>query len=51
MTWTTSCTGAVEAGTTGAGARAYLLILGALSLVALAFSPWASAAALRQALE
>src|SRR5262252_2734479 len=43
--------GAAEAGATGAGARAYLLILGALSLAALAFCPWASAAALRQALE
>jgi heme exporter protein B len=43
--------GAAEASLTGAGARAYLLILGALSLAALAFCPWASAAALRQALE
>lgn len=43
--------GAVEAGTTGTGARAYLLVLGSLSLVALALCPWASAAALRQALE
>ena len=43
--------GAAEAGATGDGARAYLLILGALSLAALAFCPWASAAALRQALE
>jgi heme exporter protein B len=43
--------GAVEASVAGTGARAYLLILGALSLVALALCPWASAAALRQALE
>jgi heme exporter protein B len=43
--------GAVEAGTAGTGARAYLLVLGALSLVALTLCPWASAAALRQALE
>ena len=42
---------AVEAGAAGGGARPYLLILGAISLAALAFSPWASAAALRQALE
>jgi len=43
--------GAVEASEAGNGARAYLLILGAMSLAALAFCPWASAAALRQALE
>ena len=43
--------GAAEASATDAGARAYLLILGGLSLAALAFCPWASAAALRQALE
>lgn len=43
--------GAVEAGTAGTGARAYLLVLGAQSLVALTLCPWASAAALRQALE
>jgi heme exporter protein B len=43
--------GAVEASTAGSGARAHLLILGALSLAALALCPWASAAALRQALE
>ena len=42
---------AVEASVTGAGARADLYILGALSLAALALSPWASAAALRLALE
>jgi heme exporter protein B len=43
--------GAVEATATGSGARAHLLILGALSLVTLALCPWATAAALRQALE
>ena len=43
--------GAVEASVAGEGERAYLLILGALSLAALAFCPWAGAAALRQALE
>ena len=43
--------GAVEASVAGAGGRAYLLILAALSLAALAFCPWASAAALRQAFE
>jgi heme exporter protein B len=43
--------GAVEASAVGSGARAYLSILGALTLAALAFSPWAAAAALRQALE
>ena len=43
--------GAVEASTAGSGARAHLLILGALSLAALALCPWATAAALRQALE
>ncbi|HYZ40819.1 MAG TPA: heme exporter protein CcmB [Stellaceae bacterium] len=43
--------GAVEAGIASGGARAYLLIDGALTLAALAFCPWASAAALRQALE
>ena len=43
--------GAAEASATDAGARAYLLILGGLSLAALALCPWASAAALRQALE
>jgi heme exporter protein B len=43
--------GAVEATLAGEGGRAYLLILAALSLAALAFCPWASAAALRQALE
>jgi heme exporter protein B len=43
--------GAVEASAAGIGARAHMLILGALTLAALALCPWASAAALRQALE
>jgi heme exporter protein B len=43
--------GAVEASAGGAGGRAHLLILGALTLAALPLCPWASAAALRQALE
>ena len=43
--------GAVEASETGEGVRAYLLVLCAISLAALALCPWASAAALRQALE
>jgi heme exporter protein B len=43
--------GAVEASAAGSGARAYLLILCAVNLAALALCPWASAAALRQALE
>jgi heme exporter protein B len=43
--------GAVEASAAGVGGRAYLLILGALTLAALPLCPWASAAALRQALE
>jgi heme exporter protein B len=43
--------GAVEASAAGAGGRAYLLILAALTLAALPLCPWASAAALRQALE
>jgi heme exporter protein B len=43
--------GAVEAAAAGSGARAHLLILGALSLATLALCPWATAAALRQALE
>jgi heme exporter protein B len=42
---------AVEAGAAGGGARPSLLILAALSLAAVALSPWASAAALRLALE
>lgn len=43
--------GAIEAAVAGPGARAHLLILGALLLAALPLSPWASAAALRQAME
>jgi heme exporter protein B len=43
--------GAVEAGASGGSARPHLMILGALSLSALALGPWASAAALRLALE
>jgi heme exporter protein B len=43
--------GAVEASVAGTGGRDHLLILGALTLAALAVCPWASAAALRQALE
>ena len=43
--------GAVEAGVSGAGARPYLLLLGALSLAALPLAPLAAAAALRQALD
>lgn len=43
--------GSVEASATGVGMRAYLLILAALTLAALTFCPWASAAALRQAIE
>jgi heme exporter protein B len=43
--------GAVEASVAGTGGRDHLLILAALSLAALALCPWASAAALRQALE
>jgi heme exporter protein B len=43
--------GAVEAAAIGTGARAHLLILGALTLAALPLCPWASAAALRQALD
>jgi heme exporter protein B len=43
--------GAVEASASGTGARAYLLLLGALSLGALPLAPLATAAALRQALD
>src|SRR5580693_1919043 len=43
--------GAVEASAAGSGARAYLLVLCAVTLAAQALCPWASAAALRQALE
>ena len=42
---------AVEASAAGTGIHAHLLILGALSLAALPLCSWASAAALRQALE
>jgi heme exporter protein B len=42
--------GAVEASVTG-GARPHLLLLGALSLAALPLAPFATAAALRQALD
>jgi heme exporter protein B len=43
--------GAVEAGAVGGAARPHLLLLGALALAALPLCPWASAAALRHALE
>jgi heme exporter protein B len=43
--------GAVEASALGTGPAADLLLLGALTLAALALCPWASAAALRLALE
>ncbi|MSP66852.1 MAG: heme exporter protein CcmB [Alphaproteobacteria bacterium] len=43
--------GAVEAAATGTPARTHLLILGALLLAALALTPWATAAALRSAME
>ncbi|HUC69804.1 MAG TPA: heme exporter protein CcmB [Stellaceae bacterium] len=43
--------GAVEASVLGTGARVDLLLLGALTLAAIPLCPWASAAALRQALE
>jgi heme exporter protein B len=42
---------AVEASAAGGSARPFLLILGALGLAALALAPWASAAALRLAVE
>jgi heme exporter protein B len=44
-------TGAVEASLAADGARAHLLLLGAVSLAALPLAPLAAAAALRQALE
>jgi heme exporter protein B len=44
-------TGAVEAALTGEGARAHLLLLGALTIAALPLAPIAIAAALRQALD
>ncbi len=43
--------GAVEASALGTGARVDLLLLAALTMAALPLCPWASAAALRQALE
>ena len=43
--------GAVQASLGGAGARPYLLLLGAISLAALPLAPLAAAAALRQALD
>ena len=43
--------GAVEASLTADGARAHLLLLGALTLAALPLAPLAAAAALRQALD
>jgi heme exporter protein B len=43
--------GAVEASAIGTGAGVDLLLLGAMTLAALALCPWASAAALRLALE
>src|SRR5262249_39517768 len=43
--------GAVEASAAGTSARPHLLILAALTLAALGLCPWASAAALRQAIE
>jgi heme exporter protein B len=43
--------GAVEASLTADGARAHLLLLGAVTLAALALAPLATAAALRQALD
>ncbi|MCG8595829.1 MAG: heme exporter protein CcmB [Kiloniellales bacterium] len=42
---------AVDAALAELGARPYLLILGAMLLAALALTPWATAAALRQAVE
>jgi len=44
-------TGAVEASLAAGGARAHLLLLGALTLAALPLAPLAAAAALRQALD
>ena len=43
--------GAVQAEISGLGASAHLSILAAMALVAAVFSPWASAASLRIALE
>lgn len=44
-------TGAVEASLTAEGARAYLMLLAALTLAAVPLAPLAAAAALRQALD
>ena len=44
-------TGAVEASLAAEGARAHLLLLGAVTLAALPLAPFAAAAALRQALD
>ena len=43
--------GAVEAALTDISARSQLLVLGALTLAALALTPWPAAAALRQSVE
>jgi heme exporter protein B len=43
--------GAVEAALTGVAAESHLLLLAGMLLVALVLCPWASAAALRQAME
>lgn len=43
--------GAVEASVAGLGATAHLSVLGALLLITLVFAPWATAAALRIAVE
>jgi heme exporter protein B len=43
--------GAVEASAAGVGGQTHLMVLAALTLAALACCPWASAAALRQALD
>lgn len=43
--------GAVEASAAGLGAAAHLSLLGALLLITLVFAPWATAAALRIAVE
>jgi heme exporter protein B len=43
--------GAVEAGASGLGATAHLSVLGALLLASVVFSPWATAVALRIAVE
>ncbi|MDR2364587.1 MAG: heme exporter protein CcmB [Zoogloeaceae bacterium] len=43
--------GAVDASIAGTGAQAHLFLLAALTVGALAFAPWAAAAALRIALE